>query len=903
MKKSLLVLTAALSFGAAAAQTTAPATAPQVSTLTDVPAGHWAKDAIDRLVSQGIILGYPDGTYRGTQNLTRYEAAVIIARLLDQVRQGTVPVESINTETLTALQNAIQELAADLTALGVRVSDLEENAVNRDDFTRLEARVEELAAANGDATAIAAIQTQIEELTARADEYDTLRGDIDDNAAQITALNELTVLLNQDILDLQDRVSAVETAQADFVTRSDFDNLAGRVTAVDERVTGVATRVTTLENAPKFSVVGALTSGFGQLSLVSGTNNFDITRLTSRTPVSGLLGDTDVTTVDTTGATAGVDRFFNAGNLTFGIRATNLRTTTGSIIVNNAGLNFGLTTAGNVANTGSVANLVQLRSANLDGTIGGQPFTVNYNGSANAFKFSDYLFNHSGGLAGPGVVATIQATTLPLRPTLTVVTGNTASPALTAATGSTASQGTVNYFGVRAAVKPTETSNVGISYAQGNRTAFGLDYNARVSILTVQGEGVLSAPNILENNFVAGNGGRYFQNADRAFYTNVTGDLGIVKFGANYRTIDSTFTVTDADGSVIGNAGMSTSNSMPYSPGQTGFGAAAATTVGPVALGAYADRYTTTTTSINNAGTAADATDDRRQVVPVSTVTGFGVKAGAKLGALELVGFYNNTTRNGDTVRSADNLGNAGMGIAGVPRPMTSTFGAQLSHNGAAENALVRNLNFTVGDAYFYSDPLNEFYAYADYSTTVAGITLQPLVRYQLQTDRLINDRDGNGTLDDETNNTIKYGIRASTATLTGLPLQPSLYANFVNRITNSGTDFGVQNGTTTELLGQVGVAFNQFLAPSATAKIGYSYYQGFNVASVNVGTGDNAFNAASNNVYAGRGAESGKADGIYAQLGFSGLTANYGLFRYTNLLTNNESVAQGFRVSYNFNF
>ena len=114
MKKSLFALTVALAFGMAAAQTEAPASAPQVPALTDVPAGHWAKDAIDRLVGQGIILGYPDGTYRGTQNLTRYEAAVIIARLLDQVRTGEVPAGSMDAETLTALQNAIQELAADL---------------------------------------------------------------------------------------------------------------------------------------------------------------------------------------------------------------------------------------------------------------------------------------------------------------------------------------------------------------------------------------------------------------------------------------------------------------------------------------------------------------------------------------------------------------------------------------------------------------------------------------------------------------------------------------------------------------------------------------------------------------------------------------------------------------------
>ncbi|MFD1731443.1 S-layer homology domain-containing protein [Deinococcus malanensis] len=288
MKKSLILLTAALTFGSmASAQTTAPASAPQVPALTDVPAGHWAKDAIDRLVSRGIILGYPDGTYRGTQNLTRYEAAVIIARLLDQMRQGTVT--NIDAETVTSLQNAIQELAADLAALGVRVTDLEENAVSRDDFARLEQRVEGLAGQNGDAEALANIQAQIDELTARADEFDALRADVDDNASSIAALNDLTVLLNQDILDLQDRVSAVEAAQADFVTRTDFDNLSTRVTGID-------TRVTALERLPRFTVVGSLTPTFGRIGLVSGTTNFDVDRLTANTLCPPALVDLQMAT-------------------------------------------------------------------------------------------------------------------------------------------------------------------------------------------------------------------------------------------------------------------------------------------------------------------------------------------------------------------------------------------------------------------------------------------------------------------------------------------------------------------------------------------------------------------------------------------------------------------------------
>lgn len=323
MKKSLLALTAALSFGFAAAQDTAPAAAPaaQVPALTDVPAGHWAKDAIDRLVSQGIILGYPDGTFRGTQNLTRYEAAVIIARLLNQMGTAQAPV--MDTETMTSLQNAIQELAADLAALGVRVSDLEENAVTKDDFSRLEQRVEELGSqmsnmpapaptdttgmqgatvfdntaneatqadlqdqvstvqdqVSGNSDAIADLQGQISDFTTRADDlsanYDTLRADVDDNASSIAALNDLTVLLNQDILNLQDRASAIEAAQADFVQRADFDNLVGRVAVNETKITDIGTRVTALEKN-QFTIKPNLSATY---SVARADRDMDIDRL------------------------------------------------------------------------------------------------------------------------------------------------------------------------------------------------------------------------------------------------------------------------------------------------------------------------------------------------------------------------------------------------------------------------------------------------------------------------------------------------------------------------------------------------------------------------------------------------------------------------------------------------
>jgi len=48
--------------------------------LQDVPEGHWASDAVYELVRLGITSGYPDGTFRGKKEITRYEIAAFLAK-------------------------------------------------------------------------------------------------------------------------------------------------------------------------------------------------------------------------------------------------------------------------------------------------------------------------------------------------------------------------------------------------------------------------------------------------------------------------------------------------------------------------------------------------------------------------------------------------------------------------------------------------------------------------------------------------------------------------------------------------------------------------------------------------------------------------------------------------------
>ena len=107
MKKSL-VLAMAMALGVTASAYAA-------NPFSDVPAGHWAYDSVNKLAAAGVVDGYPDGTYGGDKLMTRYEMAQIVAKAM---------AKGANVDKLAA------EFADELDALGVRVANLEKKADN-----------------------------------------------------------------------------------------------------------------------------------------------------------------------------------------------------------------------------------------------------------------------------------------------------------------------------------------------------------------------------------------------------------------------------------------------------------------------------------------------------------------------------------------------------------------------------------------------------------------------------------------------------------------------------------------------------------------------------------------------------------------------------------------------------
>ena len=86
-----------------------------VNQFSDLRPSDWAYQALSNLVEKyGCVAGYPDGTYKGGQAMTRYEAAALLNACLDRV-----------TEVTDELQRLMDEFKKELAVLKGRVDGLE----------------------------------------------------------------------------------------------------------------------------------------------------------------------------------------------------------------------------------------------------------------------------------------------------------------------------------------------------------------------------------------------------------------------------------------------------------------------------------------------------------------------------------------------------------------------------------------------------------------------------------------------------------------------------------------------------------------------------------------------------------------------------------------------------------
>jgi uncharacterized coiled-coil protein SlyX len=254
MKKSLALLAGAgmglgLLLGMPNPSHAQTAGGPASGPFADVPADHWAYQAVDTLQRAGIVIGYPDGTYGGKRAMTRYEFAVAIARLLplinqkpdlsnyatkgdlDALRNDINSRLAANQQAIDALRALVNEFQGELERLGQDVADVRR---------RLDALEQRVAAVEEEQRRVKI--TGALDVIARGDESTSGNGVggystfIDANGARSGVANSKHVLQQSDVyenfaLNIRGKLTDTATANVKIEFGNYLSNVGNTATA------------------------------------------------------------------------------------------------------------------------------------------------------------------------------------------------------------------------------------------------------------------------------------------------------------------------------------------------------------------------------------------------------------------------------------------------------------------------------------------------------------------------------------------------------------------------------------------------------------------------------------------------------------------------------------------------
>jgi hypothetical protein len=729
-------------------------------------------------------------------------------------------------------------------------------------------------------TALAQAQQLAEQLEALAQAVEGVKGDlaalstqVEANAQAIQTLNELAVLLNQDVLSLQDRVTALEKGLADlqganleqFATKADLEELATKedVAAVQEFAAALRSDLVTLsEKVSKLE--GTVTDLSGKVATLQ-RNAFTISGSLTLTYLSADAKDFDKYDVDRViGGTflssggknviANVDKIDRTSGSTKA--DLSLKIQTGALDARSSGganaypglVQFSIT--GSWANPGSgsstAANLVVDKVSSTLNVADGQQLSFVFGRSLRT-KFTEYVMDNDGKDAegrdnslGHGVVATLKG--LPLGGTLTAVYGERNLP-----TGDS----DYDYVkGLRLAFQPAKELGFGLSYAQHDRPSAeevaGVDATADLGIAKVSGEYFRFGANVLGT-------GTYREGG----YVRLEAPQ-LLGLKANFRALDA-----GADNP----AGLSLDRDNPFRENQRGFTVEASLPIAIVNLGLLYNAQVTPTFD-----PSASA---------FRTTLGLGLPAGFSLSV---------------TTTLASNAGEwfpttYADGVPGPKDPYNTEIIATLKHDGKAENALVKGLNLTL--AYTNNSLLqpaqsDSLAAYGDFS----GLALGPL-----SVEKVIFRYSDKNLQDAADGQTLKGGIRAGI-NLAGLPLNPSLTGEFAARVSDGGkseTKYGF------------GLKFGQFLFDKSVLEVKAAEYsvRGLSITPT-ANDADKAFDPTADMLYSDTAVAGAEAtlSGVYVTWTYWDLSFAWAFFKNASLFSTTwTDYGRAFRISYRVTF
>lgn len=216
------------------------------ASFKDVPVNHWAYDAVNELSKLGIVSGMPDGTFQGNQAMTRYQVAVALYRLMQNIQDridkaisGSANVEKIREQVLT-------------------LSDLVSTALNKiDSLSSLKDNVQVLSNDVSELkTSLVNLKDDMKNFTF---EFAQVKNLANDNLKKITTLEEkLNNLSNNNLIEkINSDISVLKTdlnSKADKTTVEQlFKNISELSTKVDSLSGDISVLRTDLKTVSKKS--------------------------------------------------------------------------------------------------------------------------------------------------------------------------------------------------------------------------------------------------------------------------------------------------------------------------------------------------------------------------------------------------------------------------------------------------------------------------------------------------------------------------------------------------------------------------------------------------------------------------------------------------------------------------
>ncbi len=212
--------------------------------LKDVPENHWAYKSVQKLVEEGYLTLYDDNTFNGEKSVSRYELAVMIARILDNISRGKKQVDGEDVDTIRKLslefRDELVEIAQTQDVFSDSLTEIEKkiNIMENEDIPQIYEktnRMEEQITAN---------EKEIENIIDTIIRIKTLEEEIAGLQSQITSMKEE---ITETGLKVEEKEKLIEELRGN-VNKDLKQQLEDQHTVTLTRIQSLENRVSELEN-------------------------------------------------------------------------------------------------------------------------------------------------------------------------------------------------------------------------------------------------------------------------------------------------------------------------------------------------------------------------------------------------------------------------------------------------------------------------------------------------------------------------------------------------------------------------------------------------------------------------------------------------------------------------------